>query len=203
MRITDFFTAHPFSVLICWLGLSFLGICSLCRLEVGFYPEISVPYAYVTAEFPGMSAEEVEKLVTIPLENSISSVKNIRQISSTSKSGESIIRLEFHWNADMNVIGSDIRNRIDAVYPFLPESVSRPMLSFKTFADSHVMTLAIFPKQGFSLSRISSLVERELQSRILALDGIAQVQLTGCTEPEVQIDVNYPLLIESDWKTMY
>lgn len=197
MRITDFFTAHPFSVLICWLGLSFLGICSLCRLEVGFYPEISVPYAYVTAEFPGMSAEEVEKLVTIPLENSISSVKNIRQISSTSKSGESIIRLEFHWNADMNVIGSDIRNRIDAVYPFLPESVSRPVLSFKSFSDSHIMTLAIFSKPGFALVNASALVKRELKSRILALDGIAQVNLTGCTEPEIQVNVNYPLLMSA------
>ena len=195
MRITDFCTVHPFSVLICWLGVAFLGICSLCRLEVGFYPEISVPYAYVTAEFPGMSADEVEKLVTIPLENSISSVKNIRQISSTSKRGESIIRLEFHWNVDMNVIGSDIRNRIDAVYPFLPESVSRPVLSFKSFSDSHIMTLGIFPKPGFALVNASSLVKRELKSRILALDGIALVNLTGCTEPEIQVDINYPLLM--------
>ena len=195
MRKWDFCIQHPFSVLICWSGVALLGICSLFKLDLGFYPEVSIPYATVTAELLGMPADDVEKLVTIPLENSISAVKNIRQISSTSKRGESIIRLEFGWGADMAVAGSEIRNRIDAVYPFLPESVSRPMLSFKTFADSHVMTLAIFPKQGFSLSRISSLVERELQSRILALDGIAQVQLTGCTEPEVQIDVNYPLLM--------
>ena len=197
MRKWDFCTQHPFSVLICWSGVVLLGICSLFKLDIGFYPEVSIPYAAVTAEFPGMPADEVEKLVTIPLENSISAVKNIRQISSTSKRGESIIRLEFSWGADMVVTGSDIRNRIDAVYPFLPESVSRPMLSFKTFADSHVMTLAVFPKQGFSLSRVSSLVERELKSRILALDGIAQVQLTGCTEPEVQVDVNYPLLMSA------
>lgn len=164
---------------------------------MSFYPEISVPYVYVISEFPGMPADEVEKLVTIPLENSISAVKNIRQISSTSKRGESVIRLEFHWNADMNVIGSDLRNNIDALYPFLPESVTRPVISFKTFSDSHVMTLAVFPKNGFPIVQASSLVERELKSRILALDGIAQVNITGCARPEIQIDVNYPLLMSA------
>ena len=195
MRKWDFCIQHPFSVLICWLGMALLGICSLLKLDIGFYPEVSIPYATIITEFYGMPADEVEKLVTIPLENSISAVKNIRQISSTSKRGESIIRLELGWGVDMAVTGSDIRNRIDAVYPFLPESVSRPTLSFKTFADSHIMTLAVFPKPGLLFSRASSLVEKELKSRILALDGIAQVHLTGCTEPEVQIDVNYPLLM--------
>ena len=195
MRQWDFCSKHPFSVLLCWLGISFLGICSLFKMDVGFYPEVSIPYVTILTEFPGMPADEVEKLVTIPLENSVSAVKNIRQISSTSKRGESIIRLEFGWGAEMAVIGSDIRNRIDAVYPFLPETVSRPALSFKTFADSHIMTLAIFPKAGFHLFQASSLVEKELKSRILALDGIAQVHLTGCAEPEVQIDVNYSLLM--------
>ena len=195
MKKWDFCLQHPFSVLICWIGIALLGICSLLKLDVGFYPEVSVPYVTITAAFPGMPAEDVEKMVTIPLENSLSAVKNIRQISSTSKMGESIIRLEFDWDADMAVTGSDIRNRVDAVYPFLPESVSRPMLSFKTLADSHIMTLAVFPKPGFALFQASALVEKELKSRILALEGIAQVQLTGGTEPEVQVDVDYPLLM--------
>ena len=190
-------TQHPSAVLLCWLGITLLGICSLCKLDIGFYPEVSIPYATITAEFPGMPAEDVEKLVTIPLEDSISAVKNIRQISSTSKRGESIIRLEFSWNADMAVTGSDIRNRIDAAYPFLPESVSRPILSFRSLADSHIMTLAIFPDSGFTLTQASSLVKRELKSRILAQEGVAQVHITGCTEPEVQIDVNYPLLMSA------
>ena len=195
MNKRDFCTQHPFSVLICWIGLALLGICSLFKLEIGFYPEVSIPYATITAEFPDMPADEVEKLVTIPLENSVSAVKNIRQISSSSKRGECLIRVEFSWDADMSATGSEIRNRIDAVYPFLPESVSRPTLSFKSFADSEVMTLAVFPKPGFSILQASSVVEKELKSRILALDGIAQVHLTGCAEPEIHIDVNYPLLM--------
>ncbi len=195
MRKWDFCIQHPFSILICWLGMALLGLGSLFKLDIGFYPEVSVPYATITTEFSGMPADDVEKLVTIPLENSLSAVKNIRQIFSTSKRGESIISLELGWSADMAVTGSDIRNRIDAVYPFLPEKVSRPILSFKSFADSHIMTLAVFPKQGFPFSRASSLVDRELKSRILSLDGIAQVHLIGRTEPEIQIDVNYPLLM--------
>ncbi len=195
MKKRNFCIQHPFSVLILWLGLALLGICSLGRLEVGFYPEISIPYATITTEYPALPADEVEKLVTIPLENSISSVKNIRQISSVSKRGESIIQLEFNWDADITVIGSDIRNKIDEVYPFLPESVSRPVLSFKMFSDSLAMTLAVFPKSEFSMVQVSSLVKRELKSRLLALDGVAQVQLAGCADPEIQVDVNYPILM--------
>ena len=197
MKNNGFCTKHPFSVLIFWIGISLLGLCSLCKLDIGFYPEISIPYAYVTTEFSEMPADEIERLVTIPLENSISAVKNIRQISSTSKRGKSIIHLEFHWNTDMSVIGSDIRNKIDAVYPYLPEAVSRPVLSFKTLSDSQIMTLAVFPKPGLTMVQASSLVEQELKSRILALDGIAQVNITGCVESEIQIDVNYPLLMSA------
>ena len=203
MNKWDFCIQHPFSVLICWLGVVFLGICSLFKLDIGFYPEVSIPYATITAEFPGIPADEVEKLVTIPLENTLSAVKNIRQISSTSKRGECTIRLELSWDADMTVTGSDIRNKIDAVYPFLPESVSRPVLSLKSFADSRIMTLAVFPKPGFSLLKASTLVEKELKSRILTLDGVAQVQLMGCIEPEVQVDVNYNRLMSADSLDMH
>ncbi len=195
MKRWNFCTQHPFSVLISWLGLALLGICSLCKLEVGFYPEISIPYATIITEYPALPADEVEKLVTIPLENSISAVKNVRQISSSSKRGESIIRLEFNWGADMAVIGSDIRNKIDEVYPFLPEAASRPVLSFKMFSDSIAMALAVYPKPGFSLTQASSLVKKELKSRLLSLDGVAQVQLLGCTEPEIQVNVSYPVLL--------
>ena len=195
MKRWNFCTQHPFSVLISWLGFALLGICSLCKLEVGFYPEISIPYATIITEYPALPADEVEKLVTIPLENSLSAVKNVRQISSSSKRGESIIRLEFNWGADMAVIGSDIRNKIDEVYPFLPEAASRPVLSFKMFSDSIAMALAVYPKPGFSLTQASSLVKKELKSRLLALDGVAQVQLLGCTEPEIQVNVSYPVLL--------
>ncbi|MBQ6674108.1 MAG: efflux RND transporter permease subunit [Spirochaetia bacterium] len=203
MNKWDFCIQHPFSVLICWLGVVFLGICSLFKLDIGFYPEVSIPYATITAEFPGIPADEVEKLVTIPLENTLSAVKNIRQISSTSKRGECTIRLELSWDADMTVTGSDIRNKIDAVYPFLPESVSRPVLSLKSFADSRIMTLAVFPKPGFTLLKASTLVEKELKSRILTLDGVAQVLLMGCIEPEVQVDVNYNRIMSADSLDMH
>ena len=81
MRKWDFCIQHPFSILICWLGMALLGLGSLFKLDIGFYPEVSVPYATITTEFSGMPADDVEKLVTIPLENSLSAVKNIRQIS--------------------------------------------------------------------------------------------------------------------------
>ena len=195
MKKWDFCEQHPFSVLICWVGLALLGICSLSRLEISFYPEVSIPYATITTEYPALPADDMEKLVTIPLENSFSSIRDIRQISSTSKRGASIIQLEFEWGADMTVIGSDIRNKIDEVYPFLPESVSRPVLNFKMFSDSLVMTLAVFPKSGFSMPQASTLVKKELKSRLLALDGVSQVQLAGCVEPEIHVDVNYPILM--------
>lgn len=195
MKKCNYFIQHPFSVLICWLGVALLGLCSLGKLEVGFYPEVSIPYATIITEYPALPADEVEKLVTIPLENALSAVKNIRQIASTSKRGESIIQLEFNWDADMAVTGSDIRNKIDEVYPFLPESASRPVLSFKTFSDSLAMTLAVFPKPVLSMAQASSMVKKELKSRLLALDGVAQVQLAGCVEPEIQVNVSYPLLM--------
>lgn len=188
---------HSFQILLFYSGVALLGIISLFRLEISYYPEITVPYAYVVTDLSGMSADQVEELITVPLESSLSSIKNIRKITSESKRGSSIIKLEFSWNADMNVTGSDIRNRIDSVYPFLPESASHPVLSFRTLSDSKAMTLVVFPKENLSVSQISHVVEKEFKSRLMAVEGVAQVELSGCVEPEIHIDVDYPFLISS------
>lgn len=195
MKFFDYVCKHPFSIILFYLGLALLGLIGLLKLEISFYPEISIPYAYVVTEFDGMPADEVEQAISIPLEDAFSSVKNIKNISSTSKRGLSIIKLEFQWNANMNVVGSDIRNKIDSVYPFLPESASRPILSFKELSDSNVMTLAVFPKARGNLSSISTIVERELKSRLISLGGIAQIKLFGYSEPEIKVDLDYQLLM--------
>ena len=188
----------PFSVMLAFCTASLLGIASLLCLRVSYYPELRIPRVCVVTEVPGLSGEDVEKFVTVPLENTLSSVKNIKNIFSVSSRGVSVIRLRFAWGADMELIGSDIRNKLDAAYPYLPEIASRPVPVFSEVADSTAMMLAVFPEGGRSVSDISDTVRKELGSRFLGTEGVAQVFFRGLLEKEIVADVSYPGLMAAE-----
>ena len=120
------------------------GIISISKLEINLYPEISIPSASIITECESLPAGDIEMMVTAPLENTLSSVKGIKEITSVSKEGISSITLKFGWDTDINHTGSEIREKIDTVYPILPVKSKKPLLFFKDLAGSPLLTLAIF-----------------------------------------------------------
>ena len=196
---------HPVSVLMVYAGIVLFGITSLFKLDIELLPTINIPVANVITEYSSIPASEIEELVTIPLENALSSVKGVKNIYSVSKEGISSISLRFDWGTDIEIAAVEIREKIDSAYPYLPHGIKKPVVFTEDISDVPVITLAVFPSDnsnnlsGLSnLSDISELVITDLKTRLLQIDGVSNIRITGSDEKEIKVDVDAHKLYASN-----
>jgi len=188
---------RPVTTAMLFLTLIVFGWRSYQQLPINLMPDISYPSMTVRSEFEGAAPEDVEKLVSRPLEEMLSIVSGVVEISSISSPGVSELILEFAWGTDMNIAQQDVRDRLDLFTP--PEGVTEKpvILRFDPTLDP-VMRVALFPSQEdltreqeqLALTAIRDAAERRLKSDLEAQSGIAQVTVKGGREEEFQILVD-------------
>ena len=188
---------HPVSVIMLYTALTVTGIVSFFKLEINMFPDICIPAAYVVTECSSLSAEDMEKMVTIPVENSLSSVSGIKRISSVSREGFSSVRLSFGWKVNMEPASAELMEKIDAVYPVLPLEAGKPRLLFTDLSEDSFLTLSAVPAPGRKGSDISRIIEKDFKSRLISIDGVSGVRISGLAEDEIKIDVDYPVLVNA------
>jgi len=181
---------HPVSVLMVYSALLVFGMLSFTRLDLELLPTLPVPIATVIAEYPGIPAEELESLVTIPLENVLSSVKGVREINSVSKDELSAVTLCFNWGVKLDRATVEIRERVDTVFPFLPYGVRKPSVFTYDANDQPVLVVAAVPASGVALRDITELISEELATKLRQVPGVAYLRIVGLQEPEVRVDVD-------------
>jgi HAE1 family hydrophobic/amphiphilic exporter-1 len=167
------------------------GIVSFAQLNRELLPSLPVPAARVITEYQGIPASEIETLVTIPVENALSSVKAVREISSVSKDELSAVHLLFDWGVDRQQAAVEIREKIDALYPFLPHGADKPLVfATEDISDQPVLTLAVVPVSGRRIRDISNLVRGELATRLQQISGVASLRIVGLEEAEIRVDAD-------------
>jgi HAE1 family hydrophobic/amphiphilic exporter-1 len=181
---------HPVSVLMLYAALFTLGLLCFFRLDRELLPRLPIPVARVLGEYAGIPAEEVERLLTIPLENALSSVKGVQEVSSVSKDELSAVTLRFRWGAEMERATVEVRERIDAVYPSLPFGARKPLVYSEDANDRPVLVLAVLPAEGRSLQEVAPLVRGELAALLRQVPGVGALRLVGLPEPEVLVEVD-------------
>ena len=102
------------------------GIFSLLRLQLDLYPDISFPTVVVITNYTGASPEDIETLITRPIEGTVASVKGVKEIDSTSKQDTSIINVKFDWEEDMEQAETEVRRSLEMIKGFLPEDSEDP-----------------------------------------------------------------------------
>jgi HAE1 family hydrophobic/amphiphilic exporter-1 len=194
---------RPVTMAMVFLTLVVFGWKSYQELPLNLMPDISYPTLTVRTEYEGGAPEDIEKLVTRPLEETLSTVGGLVEISSTSSPGVSEIVMEFTWNISMNMAQQDVRDRLDLFDP--PQEVTeKPVILRYDPTLEPVMRVAI---TGSDLSAIADLVERKkretqeltlirdsaerlMKSDLEAEVGIAQVEVKGGREEEIQVLVD-------------
>ncbi len=179
---------RPVSALAVGLAFVLFGAVAFFRLKIELLPDLAVPLVRVVTEYPGIPAEETEQLVTIPLENALSSVKGLKAQESVSKEGFSCITLRFDWKTDPRTVAVDVREKIDSAFPYLPYGIRKPTVHSENLGSLPILTLAAFPKEGRSLTDISLLVRKDLASRLVRIGGVASVRVAGTRESEVLVE---------------
>ncbi len=191
---------RPVTTIMIFITIIVFGWRSYQKLPINLMPEISYPSLTIRTEFEGAAPEDVEKLVTRPLEEMLSIVSGLVEISSVSSVGLSEITLEFLWNTDMNVAQQDVRDRLDLFEP--PKEVTKKpvILRFNPNLDP-VIRIGITPPNNLNiqdknkyLTALRESVQRKLKSDLEAETGIAQVVVKGGQEEEIQILVDSKML---------
>jgi HAE1 family hydrophobic/amphiphilic exporter-1 len=191
MSIPRFAIQRPVMMTMISAIIILLGGISLTRLPVDLLPDISQPTINVRVSYAGVGPQEMEELVTRPLEQQLSAVSGLQQMNSQSSEGNSNIQLNFTWGHDLNEAMDDIRTRIDRVRGRLPEDADTPVIQKFDPNSMPILGLAVESTDG-SLDRVAlrELSEQTLSPRLERVNGVAAVTVNGGLRRQIHVELS-------------
>jgi hydrophobic/amphiphilic exporter-1 (mainly G- bacteria), HAE1 family len=165
------------------------------QLRIDFFPDIQFPIAGVITTYQGVGPQDVENVITRPIEEAVSSVKNIEKVNSQSFTGSSIITLEFRYGTNMDQAEVDIRKNIDFIRDFLPADASDPLVFVFDPSMTPIMFLSL-SSPYLGQSELRRLSENRIEPLLERVPGVASVQTQGGLQRQININLN-PVLLSS------
>lgn len=187
--ISKFSVKKPYTVLVGIVLIIILGVVSLSKMSTDLLPSMNMPYAIVVTSYAGASPEQVESVVTQPVESAMASTSNIKNISSTSSNNVSMVVLEFVQTANMDSVTVEMRESLDQIKGYWPEEVSNPII-MKINPDMMPIMIAAVGVEGMDTLEVSDYAREELMADIESVEGVASVSGTGLIEESVQVVLN-------------
>ena len=178
----------PVGVCMGMVAVIILGAISLTRLPVDFLPDIERPNISVRTSYNNAGPEEVEKSVTRLVENAVSSVNNIKTITSSSREGESRVNIEFNWGSDLTSATADIREALDRIRKSLPDDADSPTVYKYSTDDIPVMEISFYGTEN--LSALYNLVDNNVVNKIEQVGGVASADIKGGIKSQIKVDVD-------------
>jgi HAE1 family hydrophobic/amphiphilic exporter-1 len=192
MKLARLAINRPVTVYMFFLAVVLLGFVSLRELSVDLLPDINYPRLSVITRYAGVAPEEMESLVTKPLEASVSRIPGLRRAETVSKEGVSIMALEFDWGTNMDFTMLHTREQLDMARDILPEGVDGPNIIPLDPQSKPILTLAVSGDR--SLLELKEFAEELVKPRLEQIEGIGAAEITGGVEREIHIDVDPSLL---------
>jgi hydrophobic/amphiphilic exporter-1 (mainly G- bacteria), HAE1 family len=205
MKIVEFATRRRVTVLMLTVAIVLFGFVSLSRLNLNLLPDLSYPTLTVRTDLPGGAPLELETLVTRPIEEAVGVIRNVRQVHSVSRSGQSDVILEFAWGTNMDLAGIDVREKLDLLQ--LPLEASRPVLLRFDPSTEPIMRLALLdtgdatadPEAAVErLKALRRFADERLKPDLESVTGAAAVKISGGYEDEIQVFVDQGKLAQLD-----
>ncbi len=191
MRITD--GAIRFRVTVAALMVLVLvgGLWAYLELPKEASPAIEIPLVMVNTPFPGASPEEIEALVTFPIERELQGVEGVEEIRSTSREGVSLVLVEFRTDVTLTEANQRVRERVDLARAALPAEAEEPLI--QEFAIDQVPILTVNLRAPYPLARLTEVADR-LQDELEGIAGVLEAEVVGGVIREVQVNVDLAAL---------
>ncbi|WP_375069128.1 multidrug efflux RND transporter permease subunit [Stenotrophomonas lactitubi] len=190
MNLSRAFILRPVATTLLMVALLLSGVLAYRLLPVAALPQVDYPIIQITTLYPGASPELTTRTITAPLERQLGQIPGLKQLSSTSSGGASVITLQFGLEVSLGVAEQDVQAAINAAGSFLPGDLPVPPVYRKVNpADTPILTLAV-TSQGLSLPQVHDLVDTPIAQRLAQLPGVGLVSLAGGQRPAVRIQVN-------------
>ena len=180
------------TVAMCFLCVVLLGGVSFLNIGLDLFPSIEMPMTMVYTTYDGAGSEEVETMVSKPLEDAFASLQNVDSITSQSTAGLSMVMVTYNYGTDLDFASLDMREKIDLVKPMLPDEVGTPTIYRMSMDAMPVMILTVSGSDN--LADLKTTVDNEIVPKLESQEGVASVEVGGGLTEAVSIDIDEKVL---------
>ncbi|MBN2041400.1 MAG: efflux RND transporter permease subunit [Spirochaetes bacterium] len=184
-----YFLENRISAFMLFAGLFIFGIISLGRIPVSLMPQTAYPAISVIIEYPGISPDKIETLISKPVEKIVKTITGIEKIESVSEEGKSRINISFKLGTDIKVAALKVREKIGLIKDYFPEEVQEPVVVRYDPSDRPVL-IATIDKKGLSQIKIREFAERNIKPVLQRIEGISEINIAGGLQREIHIDID-------------
>ncbi len=175
----------PVTTFLIFLAFAILGVFSLTRLPIDFFPDIESNTIMVMSAYPGASAEDVENNLTKVLENALNGVADLKDLNSQSKENLSFLTLTFKYGIDIESATNDVRDKLDMVNSNLPDGASTPVIFKFSADDMPILILSATARQ--SVSAMDKILDDRVATPLARVSGVGTVSIAGAPKREIQV----------------
>lgn len=162
------------------------GVVALMRMDVDIFPDLNAPTVVVMTEAPGLAPEEVETVVTYPIETAMNGATGVRRVRSSSTTGFSVVWVEFDWDTDIYLARQIVGERLDRAGQELPDGVEQPIMGPQSSILGEAMIIGL-TADTTSMIELRRLAEKVISPKLLSVVGVSQVSVIGGDMPEYRI----------------
>ena len=188
MWLTNLAIKRPVVILMAFLALAVIGLKSKSGMRTDLYPKIEFPFVSIVTFYPGAGPQEIETLVSKPIEDAVGSVSGMKNLTSSSQESVSIIGIELELGTDVDAAMSDVRAKVDAARGSLPQDVDIPVIQKADVGAIPVLTLGMSSNRP--AKELRELADDVIKDRLGKLKGVASVSITGGDIREIQVNVD-------------
>lgn len=188
MNLTRFSINRPVGISMIVLFFVVLGMYSYYRIGVELLPALNTPFVTVTVKYPGASADSVEQEIVKPVEDALSSVSNVKKITSTASYERARIMLELDFGADVDTAAIDATKKVEAIKNRLPDEADSPVVIKRDINAKPIVELAVISQH--SLADTYSMTDNVFQETLQQAGGVSEIELHGGRDKEVAIEVD-------------
>lgn len=165
------------------------GLFGLTKLRLNLYPDVSFPTITVYTTYEGVAPEDMETLITRPIEEAVGSISGVRRVRSLSSQGASVVKLNFNWGTDLYIAESDVRKELDFVRRRVPEDAEQPIV-FSYDPNQEPIIVLTLTSNVRSPRELRTLAKQQLEQRLERIQGIASSETSGGYERQINIEIS-------------
>ncbi|MGM0746038.1 MAG: efflux RND transporter permease subunit, partial [Bacteroidota bacterium] len=196
MGITDTSIKRPIATMMVYLIVLVLGVVGFRYLPVDLLPPIEYPRLSVQTSYPNVGSEEIETIITDQIENALSGVANVEEMTSRSREGSSWVSLNFSQNTNLDEAANDVRAALDDVRRSLPDEADNPRV--RKFDPNDSPIVIVGAQSTRSLDELTLILEEEIASRLEQISGVGSIDVWGGIRREIRIDLKRDRLAASN-----